>query len=115
MNIIKHRNTWCWGKSTIIVLFDGKGIVTVSFEDETPDEATITGLSVHESSRKKGIGNALLKEAENEAKFYGVHKLNIYADDNTFAYNWYQRHGFEKDFGSFYLEHPNIKHLSKKI
>lgn len=113
--MVKHRNTWCWGHSTIIAIKNGKGIVTVSFEDEIPDEATITGLSVHESIRNKGFGNKLLIEAEKEAKFYGVHKLNIYADDETFAYEWYQRHGYSRDYGSLYLEYPNIKHLSKKI
>ena len=47
MKFIKHRNTWCWGTSTIIITNDGCGTVTVQFDDEFPCAANITGLSVY--------------------------------------------------------------------
>ena len=87
--VIKHRNKWCWGKSTIIIIENGEGIVTVSFDSSEPDEAVITGLSVHQPSRRKGLGTRLLYLAEEEAKENGMHKLVIYVEKNTFIYRWY--------------------------
>ena len=115
MKVLKHRNTWCWGKSTIIVLENGKGIVTVSFENENPNEATITGLSVHESARRKGLGTKLVKLAEEEAKEFGVKRIILFSDENSFTYNWYKSLGFENAWDRIYIDAPNIRELAKNI
>jgi len=115
MKVLKHRNNWCWGHSTIIVLNGGKGIVTVSFENDNPNEATITGLSVYEKYRNKGLGTELVKLAEEEAKEFKVKRIILFSDENTFTYNWYQRLGYKRAFDRVYIESPQVKELSKDI
>lgn len=115
MKILKHKNSWVWGKSTIIVLEDGLGIVTISFENDNPDEATITGLSVHESARRRGLGTELVRLAEEEARDNGAKRVVLFSDENTFTYKWYQSLGYEKAFDRFYLDSPEIKELAKKL
>lgn len=115
MNIIKHRNNWPWGHSTIIIIEGGKGTVTVSFDKEFEDEATITSLSVHESARKKGLGTKLIKLAEEEVKEFGVNKIVLFADEESFTYDWYQRLGYEPAFDRIYIDSPQIKELAKNI
>ena len=115
MKVLKHKNTWVWGKSTIIVLNNGVGIVTVSFENDNPSEATITGLSVHENSRNKGLGTELIKLAEQEAKENGVKRLVLFSDEKSFTYEWYQRLGYKKAFDRIYVDCPQIKELAKDL
>ena len=113
--VIKHRNKWCWGKSTIIIIEGGEGIVTVSFDSSEPNEAVITGLSVHQPSRRKGLGTQLLYLAEEEAKENGMHKLVLYVEKNTFIYRWYKKSGFNEEVGYYYEGDPNIIGLTKAI
>ena len=114
-NIVKHKNTWCWGKSTIIIIEGGEGIVTVSFDSSEPGEAVITGLSVHKPSRRKGFGSRLLYLAEEEAKENGVHKIVLYVEKDTFIYKWYKKSGYNEEDGYYYEGHPNIVGLTKAI
>ena len=97
MKFIKHRNTWCWGTSTIIITNDGCGTVTVQFDDEFPCAANITGLSVYKDKRNKGYGTALLKEAEKEAKEHNKEIIYISCDKDSWIENWYKRTGYEDD------------------
>ena len=99
MDIIKHRNNWPFGDSTIIVLDNGYGVVKVTHENDSIDECTIIGLSVHKDKRGQGLGNRLLTEAENEAKeHYGVKTICLYCDiENDFVFSWYTRHGYKRD------------------
>ena len=116
--IIKHRNKWPFGESTIIVLENGYALVKVSYETEYPDECTIIGLTVHESRRKEGLGNKLLEEAEKEAKeYYNINKICLYTDCNSFTTDWYKRHGYhlDKDQIEINLDYPDIIKLCKEL
>lgn len=116
MEIIKHRNKWPFGYSTVIILDGGYGIVKVMHETKYPDECTIIGLSVHESKRKQGLGNRLLEEAEKEAKeYFKVNKVGLYTNKDNFTCSWYKRHGYSQDKIEFILEYPNMIKLYKEL
>ena len=106
MKIIKHRNKWNWGSSVVCVTNDGYGIATVSFVNEyefdedtqkfmPTKEAVISGISVYNKVRKQGYGNMLLAECEKEAAKKGFDKVYLYSDPGSFAFDWYERHGYE--------------------
>ena len=89
MKQIVHRNTWQWGKSNIIIIEDGAGVVTVSYEDSDPETAFISGLSVNKKYRRNGLGNTLLRLAEEDAKRKSnIKRLLLYADPSNFAFDW---------------------------
>ena len=95
-DIIFHRNTWNWGRSTIIIAHSGCAVVTVSIEDETPRVAWISGLSVHRLFRNNGYGTELLKAAIAEAERMGASEVELSAELNTFPERWYRRLGLEE-------------------
>lgn len=118
VDIVKHRNKWPFGDSTVIVIDGGYGIVKVTHETDWPDECTIIGISVHESKRRQGLGNKLLEEAEKEAKeYYKTNRTCLYTDSNEFTTDWYRRHGYKEDEDKIeiILEYPNMIKLYKEL
>ena len=94
MNIIRHDNLWWWGKSSTLILDNGKAMIEVSIEDERPDAACIQSLLVHESVRQQGIANAMLTFAEDKAKKAGCEPVYLCARKGTFLIPWYERRGY---------------------
>ncbi len=94
MKIIRHDNLWWWGKSSTLILDNGKGMIEVSVENDLPDAACIQSLMVHESVRQQGIADALLTLAEETAKQLGCEQVYLCARKGTFLIPWYERRGY---------------------
>jgi GNAT superfamily N-acetyltransferase len=106
-----HKNTWNWGQTHTIVWWNGVGLVNVSVENETPERATIHGVSVLPSYRKHGYGTTLLTLAEKEAKKMGATRVGIATEPNSWLEDWYKRLGYE--FDSY--DENNLIVLSKNL
>lgn len=91
----KHNNLWWWGQCVTIILNGGDGIVSVSVEEKDPNKAYIHDLSVIESKRRNGLGNALLNEALKQSKRMGCEYAELTAGDPCLC-AWYERHGFKE-------------------
>lgn len=94
MAAIIHKNIWHWGRGDIIVIANGCGLCTVSVEDDNPNVAYLSGVSVCESSRRMGLGNELLKLSKQHAREMGAKMLRLWADPEQWVVDWYKRHGF---------------------
>ena len=102
MNKVVIHETPSWGETSIIVLAGGYGIVMVSKMKDSPDVAVIHDLVVHESRRKKGMGNMLLKEATDMALAMGAKVVRLSVEMRGWQADWYRRHGFMlMDLSSF--------------
>ena len=96
---------------------DGCGTATVEVYDDCPTVAHIHTISVQKQKRGLGYGNKLLKVCEDYAKKRKkVTTIELWADSNSMAYDWYKRHGYVPtgdfrvlDFDTFVIQ------LSKKI
>ena len=97
MNAIIHKNNWRWGRGDIIVIADGRGLCTVSVEDENRAVAYLSGVSVCESSRRMGLGNELLELSKQHAREMGAKMLCLWADPEQWVVDWYKRHGFMQE------------------
>ena len=91
-----HSFAYCrLEKSTLIVLNNGVGVCSVGVDDEITTSASIYSLSVEEEHRRKGYGNRLLEEAENEARRrFGAKNTYLWAEKDKFTASWYQRKGY---------------------
>ena len=89
-----HKNTWNWGQTHTIVYWNGVGLVNVSVENETPERATIHGVSVLPGYRKRGYGTTLLRLAEKEAKKMGCTWVELTTIKGGFEERWYREHGY---------------------
>ena len=94
MATIIHKNNWRWGRGDIIVISDGRGLCTVSVENDNPAVAYLSGVSVWEPVRGYGLGNDLLNKAKEHAREMGAKKLVLWVDPNDWPFEWYKRNGF---------------------
>lgn len=91
---IHHRCRTAFGRTTYIVAEDGYAFVMVSVFDGIPDEAHVHDLVVHETLRRRGVGDALMDEAEAEAALMGAERMEIEAETGSWLEGWYERRGF---------------------
>lgn len=112
MNYIHHINKWYWGTTETIVAEDGKSIIKISIDEDCPDSALISGLSVHETVRNQNRGNEILKEAEETIrKNKNIFSINITAEI-PWIVEWYKRN----NYNSLAIKHDNdVVWLQKKI
>lgn len=96
MGIIIHKNIWRWGRGDIIVIANGRGLCSVSIEDDNPAVAHLSGVSVCESSRRMGLGNELLELSKQHAREMGAKMLCLWAGPEQWVVEWYKRHGFKQ-------------------
>ena len=94
MKKVVIHETPSWGETHIVVLAGGYGIVMVSRMNDSPDVAVVHDLVVHEGRRKKGMGNALLKEATDIALDMGAKVVRLSVEMRGWQADWYRRHGF---------------------
>lgn len=96
MKIIKHNNRWGIFTQVINVTDDGCGTATVEVYDDNPTIATIHSISVVRHKRQQGYGNKLLEACENYAYCRKkVTKIELWANYDSFTYEWYRHHGYE--------------------
>ncbi len=115
--LVIHRNKWFWGSSEYIIYDCGKGLVSIQFNDDYPDTATISGLSVLPSERTMGLGSRLVEFAESEAKKRGKHRINLGAERNSWLVKWYQRIGYRilEPYSEAEFQDERIVYLVKDI
>ncbi|MGF2616688.1 GNAT family N-acetyltransferase [Rossellomorea vietnamensis] len=87
------------GSTTLGAFIDGKlaGNVTILFNslEKMKHKGSIVAMYVSPSSRKLGIGSALLSEAEKTAKQSGVERLQLtVVTSNSSAIKLYERAGY---------------------
>lgn len=85
---------WRWGK-TITIIYDNQGTVELQLQDGCR-YVYLCGLRVAPDSRKKGIGTALMKRAEEITASMGLDEIQLKVqDDHLFQYEWYLRLGYK--------------------
>lgn len=102
MYIVIHANEWKWGRSFDIISNDGHATVSVSVTKEEPEQAYISGLSVHESSRREGLGKKMMDFAIDVARQNTCKYAYLLTDKDSFVFEWYKRLGFK-----YYGDRPN--------
>jgi len=95
----------------LVAEIDGRivGLIDVEYETE---ELTVCSrgsslggmiwhIAVHPDYYRQGIGEALLKEAENRAKKLGLNRFEAWTRDDQWVQNWYEKMNF-KNTDSYY-------------
>ena len=93
-----HQNAWFWGRTETIVIEGGKGLCSVSVDNDDTSAAWIHGLSVLPEYRRKGLGRQLLQTAQFRAGLMGAKVVYLKADPNSFVAGWYFREGFRQEY-----------------
>jgi ribosomal protein S18 acetylase RimI-like enzyme len=83
--------------SECVVAEDGEGIAGFCITAHKKEKAYIVTIDVLEAFRKRGVGSALLNEAEKRLAAQGVRSIALdTATDNFSAISFWQKHGYRK-------------------
>ena len=83
---------------TLIITRGGEGICSVSIDENIKSCACIYNLRVEEKYRRKGYGDMLMKEAENEVRRLGADVISLSVLKDSFMEVWYRRIGYKPIF-----------------
>lgn len=97
MNKVIHRETNAWGRTSTIIIAGGFAFVMITVSDDNKDVAIIHDLVVHESRRRKGLGDKLLNEALNEALNMGADVIRLSVEPGSWMEGWYSSRGFAQE------------------
>lgn len=97
-----HYNTWAWGKTIEPVFDQGDGKVTLEVQDGYTN-IYISGLSVVEEKRHRGLGTYIMTVAEEMAKAWNKDHSEDLRDSLALSVEtnhpelieWYKGFGFE--------------------
>lgn len=65
-----------------------------SFYQYDDDILYLSNVFVEECNRKRGYGRKILKAAEEVAKTFGISKIRLKVESNTWMEEWYKRNGY---------------------
>lgn len=87
-----------WDDYETLFVFSDDGLCScrLSFYNDTPQDAIISDLYVHESIRKQGCATAILNWCIEYSKDRGCNSLFIRSDNDDWVRKWYKRLGFKK-------------------
>ena len=94
MKLIWHHNTWPWGKTVRIIKSDGGAIVEMSFEDNNPGVCYLSGLSVIEPLRRRGIATHLMLACESYCREQGIFRIDLNSVLTSWVQDFYKKCGY---------------------
>jgi len=94
MRIIWHHNTWPWGKTVRAILDDASAIVEMSFEDINPGVCYLSGLSVIEPMRRKGLAKHLMLACESYCREQGIFRIDLNSVLTDWVQDFYKKLGY---------------------
>lgn len=62
--------------------------------DDNPKTVYISDIFVDNLNRRKGIGDAMLDEAEDRAVYWGMERIRLRVIGSSWARGWYERRGY---------------------
>lgn len=94
-NFIRHESYPEWGHSIYIMESSGFGFVRVYYYycNYCPF-MYLDMLSVDNSHRNMGLGQALLDDAEQIAYNYNVSEIRLFVKKDSWMHDWYERNGY---------------------
>lgn len=103
MKFIWHHNTWPWGRTVRIISADGMAIVEMSFENDNAGVCFLSGLSVAEPQRRKGIATHLMFACESYCRANGMFRIDLNSVLTDWVQDFYKKCGFVpiKEEGGF--------------
>jgi ribosomal protein S18 acetylase RimI-like enzyme len=74
-------------------------------------------LATHPQWQRRGIGSALLSEAERRARGYDLVRLEAWTRDDAHVQRWYERHGFVRidSYLHVYLERGDLREFDGEL
>lgn len=95
-----------WDDYKVLFVFsdDGRVSCRLSFYSDTPQDAIVSDLYVHESIRRQGGATAILNWCFECAKDNRCNSVSLRSDNDDWVRQWYKRIGFEIESSQVWLK-----------
>ena len=107
MEFVIHKNKVFWGTVWHIITNDGMGHVQAQIDNDNPNTLFVSGLSVYEAARRKGLATIMLHEIETLAIDNDIERIELNVNKpKSWVYDFYIRRGYElldEDEDDYYL------------
>jgi len=107
MDFVIHKNKISWGTVWHIITDDGMGHVEAQIDNDNPNTLFVSGLSVYEAARRRGLATTMLHEIETLAIDNDIERIRLNVNKpKSWVYDFYIRHGYEfwdEDEDDYYL------------
>lgn len=107
MNELKFNSVpqnWDDYETLFVFSADGNVSCRLSFYNDTPQDAVISDLYVHESVRKQGYATNIINWCIEYIKDRGCNSLLIRSDNDDWIRQWYKRLGFKEKSSQVWFE-----------
>lgn len=94
VHTILHNNTWTWGKTINVVSCYGEAIVEMSFADDNVGVCYISGLSVSDAIRQKGVATKLMQFCESYCVSHNIFRIDLNSVKEPFVIDFYHKLGY---------------------
>lgn len=120
-NVLKEKEVYDNPSIELVAELDGEiiGLLDVEFEHEkgtvcsrgTGLGGMIWHIAVHPDYRRRKIGEALLKEAEERARKFKLNRFEAWTRDDKWVNRWYEKMDFQRvtSYYHVYFEEEQIK------
>jgi GNAT superfamily N-acetyltransferase len=118
-NVLTQKETYDNPSIELVAEMDGEivGLIDVEYEQVERSVCSrgnglggmIWHIAVHPDYRRQGIGEAILLEAEKQAKELGINRFEAWTRDDKWINQWYEKQQFLKVDGYYhvFMEHGN--------
>ena len=107
MEFVIHKNKVFWGTVWHIITDDGMGCVQAQIDNDNPNTLFVSGLSVYEAARRRGLATTMLHEIETLAIDNDIERIRLNVNKpKSWVYDFYIRRGYElwdEDEDDYYL------------
>lgn len=107
MEFVIHKNKISWGTVWHIITNDGMCHVEAQIDNDNPNTLFVSGLSVYEAARRRGLATTMLHEIETLAINNDIKRIRLNVNKpKNWVYDFYIRRGYElwdEDEDDYYL------------
>ena len=107
MEFVIHKNKISWGTVWHIITDDGMGHIEAQIDNDNSNTLFVSGLSVYEAARRRGLATTMLHKIETLAIDNNIERIRLNVNKpKSWVYDFYIRRGYElwdEDENDYYL------------
>lgn len=105
-DVYQKKETYSAPSIELVAIIDDRVVGLIDIEHQINDDEVsgmIWHVAVHPEHRRKGIAQALVKEAKTLAEPFQIKRFEAWTRDDQFVNDWYQSQGFKQIYSYYHI------------